>query len=189
MPMSAPSIMVDEVPRAVGRLSTTDALRGRIPVPGSPLAFAARIAGWDLDPKPLLAEPLPEPQWSEHLTVVSQQRLTGFLIEAANAGALPLTSAQHEALSTVHRAIVRRVLELESVLVEVVSELTGRGIDHRVLKGAALAHTVYAKPTLRLYGDVDVLVRGTQFDDAVLALATMGARRVRAEPRRGFLRR
>ncbi len=54
-----------------------------------------------------------------------------------------------------------------------------RGIDHLLLKGPHLGAIVYDEVWERDYGDLDVLVRPGQFQDAVLALLDNGfSRRV-----------
>ena len=63
------------------------------------------------------------------------------------------------------------------------------GVEHRVLKGSALAHLDYDDPALRSFGDNDVLVRSTQFDAAVAALTDRRAPRKFPEARPGFDRR
>jgi hypothetical protein len=55
-----------------------------------------------------------------------------------------------------------------------------------VLKGAALAHTVYPEPCLRSFGDVDVLVSTRDWRRACDVLEELGLRRQRPEPRPGF---
>ena len=67
--------------------------------------------------------------------------------------------------------------------------LAGAGIGYRVLKGPAVAHLDYADPAQRAFGDVDVLVESTAYDDALGVLAASGARRRYTEVRPGFDRR
>jgi hypothetical protein len=160
------------------------------PAPGSLLALAAGVAGWGLSPPSVLAPAaLDHSDWRELLRIISGHRLGGFLLEAADGDGFPLTSAQREELLYVHGSLVRRVLRLESALAEIVGLLTSLGIDHRVLKGAALAHTVYPDATARPYADVDVLVRRRDLYAAIDGLHAIGARGDTAEPRPGFFSR
>ena len=76
---------------------------------------------------------------------------------------------------------------LERRLLQTVDLLEQACIDHRVLKGPCSAHSVYVDPALRSYGDVDVLVPATRFDDAVASFRSRGyCERRYAEPRPGF---
>ena len=160
------------------------------PEPDTHLALAADVAGWGLGRATTLRDrPLADPDWETFFTLVKRQRLTGFLAEATRADSFAMTPHQRDELFEVHGFLVRRVLLLESVLVEVVRHLEALGIGHRVLKGAALAHTVYPDPAVRPYVDIDVLVPSSDFDAAVEGLIASGATRVRPEPRPGFVSR
>jgi hypothetical protein len=76
---------------------------------------------------------------------------------------------------------------VEQTLVRALDVLRSAGIDALVLKGVALANTVYADPSLRVFGDVDLLVRPTDFASAAaLLVATLGASRELPELRPGF---
>lgn len=78
-------------------------------------------------------------------------------------------------------------LGMERLLVAVSAALTGAGIDSRVIKGPALAHTVYPEAAWRTFGDLDIVVRGAQLDDARrLLVDTFGARDPLPEVRPGF---
>ncbi|HEY3725351.1 MAG TPA: nucleotidyltransferase family protein, partial [Acidimicrobiia bacterium] len=63
------------------------------------------------------------------------------------------------------------------------------GIMYRVLKGPAVAHLDYPDPAHRAFGDVDVLVASSAYDDAMAVLRASGARRRFSEVRPGFDRR
>jgi hypothetical protein len=78
-------------------------------------------------------------------------------------------------------------LRVEALLLEVASALDTAGVEHRVLKGVALAHTTYPDPAWRVFGDVDVLVRPHAFTTAVELLGTkLHLERKIPELRRGF---
>ena len=69
----------------------------------------------------------------------------------------------------------RRASEARSeTLAQIVSAFAEKGIDLLVLKGAALAYTVYAEPRLRPMRDVDILVRQTDAVRAQRALVDLG---------------
>lgn len=63
---------------------------------------------------------------------------------------------------------------------EVVDALAARGIEAIVLKGAALAHTLYPEPWLRARSDTDLLVRATDRRAALAVLDQLGYRRSEA---------
>jgi hypothetical protein len=60
--------------------------------------------------------------------------------------------------------------------------LLGDGVDILVLKGAAIAETVYPRPQLRHSHDIDVLVAPRQHAGAVARLQRLGWQRERAGP-------
>src|SRR3989454_3864660 len=59
-----------------------------------------------------------------------------------------------------------RSLHLEHVLHEILATLAARGIEALLLKGAGLAYTAYASFADRPMGDIDVLVRPEQAEEA-----------------------
>jgi Uncharacterised nucleotidyltransferase len=73
----------------------------------------------------------------------------------------------HAALELAHR--------LETI--EMLDALAARGIGTIVLKGAALAHTLYEQPWLRTRGDTDLLVRLADRHAASAVLEQLGYRR------------
>lgn len=106
-----------------------------------------------------------------------------------NQGHFASTPAQQAEASGLARWQTTHVMILEHTLLEFVRSLEERGIPSRVLKGAALAQSVYPDPSLRLYVDIDVLVPSSRFDDVARMLASSGANRARPEPRPGFVAR
>jgi len=139
--------------------------------------------------QPLSDGPLPDASWAELLDRVRSQRLTGFLALAVCDGALPTRPEQAAQVVAAHREAMATVLLLEHLLLDTVDLLTGEGIAIRVLKGSSVAHLDYPALELRAFGDVDLLVRSEQFDDAVGALARAGHCRRFPQPRPGFDRR
>jgi hypothetical protein len=123
------------------------------------------------------------------LGVVRWQRLPGFLMAAVDAEALPVTAEQRAAVEELHLEACASVLKLESYLLEIAEVLDTAGIDFLVLKGTAAAHLVYPEPSLRMFGDNDLLFRSEQFDEALEALYRHGYVRPAAPPRPGFDRR
>jgi hypothetical protein len=111
------------------------------------------------------------------------------MLNAIIDGTFPVTSEQWQQAEAAHRASMVTALDLEATLLRTVAVFDQAGIDHRVLKGSAVAHLDYSDPAIRSFGDVDLLVRPSQFDAAVEVLTALGHRRKFPEPRRGFDRR
>jgi hypothetical protein len=157
-------------------------------------ALVAAVAGHGLPGRPEVRDPLsevalPGGAWAELLGRARGQRLTGFLALAVREGALTTRPDQAEQAATAHREAMATVLLLERLLLDTTCLLTREGIAVRVLKGSSLAHLDYPALELRSFGDVDLLVRSEQFDDAVAVLARAGHSRRFPQPRPGFDRR
>lgn len=128
-------------------------------------------------------------EWRALLDDVVRTRLEGALARAVRAGALVTDSARRTEVRALHAAALASCLRLEELLLRVVDQLDAAGIEHRVLKGSAVAHLDHDDPSDRCFGDVDLLVRGDQLEGAIQVLAEMGHRRHFPEPRTGFDRR
>jgi hypothetical protein len=154
-------------------------------------ALASRVASFGLpgrEEEAINGLPLAPPEWNMLNDFVFERHVTGHLVAALHAGAFAATHEQTlDAVATHHRALAIDLL-LERTLIETTRLLGGAGIDVRALKGTAFAHTVYPTAALRSYGDVDILVRGEQYDDAIGLLRAQGGRPRYAEPRPGFTR-
>ncbi len=119
------------------------------------------------------------------MACIKHERIPGLLVRAILDGALAATPEQTEEAVLAHRASMVTALALEATLIRTAAVLQGAGIDYRVLKGTGVAHLDYPDPSLRSFGDVDLLVRSSQFDAAVEALVAVGHRRRFSEPRPG----
>jgi hypothetical protein len=117
-------------------------------------------------------------------------RLTGPLLLAVDVGALELPERAVDELVEAHRQALQWCLHLELRLLEVRGwfEAAG-GVEHRVLKGPAVAHLDELDPSLRTFADLDLLVAAEDLDRAVAAITTHGGRRPWAERRPGYDRR
>jgi hypothetical protein len=133
--------------------------------------------------------PLPDGEWVPFFRAVLSERLTGLLAAAVESEDMPTTPSQRDAVEDAHVQAMARTLVLERVMLETVDTLSAQNIDVRLLKGSAFAHLDYPDPALRPCGDVDLLLRGGQFDVAVRGLEATGLRRVQVEPRPGFASR
>lgn len=136
-----------------------------------------------------ITTPLSDSTWIEVINRVAAQRLDGLLVSAIETGGISTTESQRRSAFALHRRTAVRSLSLERLLLEVVDALAVHGISSRVLKGPAIAHSVYPDPSLRSFCDVDVLVPATSFDEAVVTMQRLGAQRRYDEPRPGFDRR
>lgn len=114
------------------------------------------------------------------------EKLTGLAIAAHVHGALPLSQERFDSVLERHRRAMAWCLMIEDRLLQLDERFRRAGIDYAILKGPAVAHRAYPDPSLRGFGDLDVLVRGEAFRDACTVLGTMGFRRRLAEPRPGF---
>lgn len=155
--------------------------------PALPRAVAAY--GLDGATLPMPDAPVDPPAWAHLLGTARDQRVTGLLVKAILDGALPTTAEQTDAAVHAHRAWMTAALALEATLVQTARLLQEAGIDHRTLKGSAVAHLDYPDTALRCFGDIDLLVRSAQFDDTVKLLVAADHRRKFPEPRPGFDRR
>lgn len=86
----------------------------------------------------------------------------------------PRADAVREALTPVVRAAVARDLFVQRDLQHVTATLASAGVPALLLKGAALAYTVYPQPWMRPRIDTDLLVRHGDVPPASRALASMG---------------
>ena len=131
--------------------------------------------------------PLPAEKFSTLLAQAEHHRLLGFLGAAVRDGALVVDTNGRTALEERLEGWLAHALRVEALLLAVADALDDAGVQYRVFKGVALANTVYADPALRVFADVDVLVRSADFGRAatVLELA-LGARRALPELRPGF---
>lgn len=128
-------------------------------------------------------------QEAELLRQIHRHRLGGVGVRALEAGTLGLSDDSAAALIEQHDAAMSASLRIEIEMLSLSSLLSDRGIDHRLLKGAALAHGYGADPADRPFRDVDLLIRGSDIDRAVEVLTRAGGERLIEELRPGFDRR
>ena len=102
------------------------------------------------------------------------ERLEGLLLQAARDGAVALTDMQLAAVGAVHRREMEQVLRLERVALDVTRRLADHGIRAVVLKGVALANSIYRDPSIRSFGDVDVLIEPGRFAATIDVLVSRG---------------
>ena len=147
------------------------------------------IASWglaDADGTSAPFQPDTATEWSRLLGQIQFERISGLAVEAAGAGAIELSEEQAGELFQAHRDAMTWCLAAEQKLLHVGEAFTAEGIEYAVLKGPALAHTMYTEPCLRPFADLDLLVRSRDYDRTCEVLARLGHLRRRPEPRPGW---
>lgn len=116
-------------------------------------------------------------EWKSFVERISQARLEGLLVAAAEAGALPASDAHLADVRELGRARARVDLELEREALRAAVRLESGGVPFRLLKGPALAHSVYPNPMWRGFGDIDLLLPAARWYQGLALLEASGARR------------
>ena len=146
----------------------------------------AAVAAYGLPSEHDIAEAAAD-SFASVLATAEQHRTLGLLGAAVRDGALTLTDDDREAFETSWRGWLGHSVRIEQLLLRALTVLSDAGIDARVLKGVALAHTVYADPAMRVFADVDLLVPSQDFSrSAALLASTLGGERGVPELRPGF---
>jgi Uncharacterised nucleotidyltransferase len=150
--------------------------------------IAAAVAAYGVPSRAVLPSKLLDgAEFTGLLAACEQHRLIGFLGEAVRDDALALDDDQHERLEEQLDAWAAHALRAERMLLRALDLLARANVRSRVLKGVALAHTAYARPELRVFGDVDLLVPSGDVLRAVEVLtAGLDSERAQPELRPGF---
>lgn len=109
--------------------------------------------------------------------LAQHDHLSGFLAESLLDGAL---TASEQTGQMIHRNWHQELMScvrLEALVVRAASMLDGGGVRWRLTKGAAVAHLDYPDPTVRTFGDVDIIVHPLDWVQAVESLEGGGLRR------------
>lgn len=131
--------------------------------------------------------PLPEPQWRRLRADADRHRVVGMLGHLVVSGRLAVTDAQFDDVAADMERWAGHVLVVEDLAVRGTAALEAAGVDVRIAKGVALAHTVYPAPEARVFADVDLFVPPASIDFAVEVLRDeLGAHRALPELRPGF---
>jgi putative nucleotidyltransferase-like protein len=125
-------------------------------------------------------------RWPLVLRTVTFQRLTGIAVEGWETGRLELEPEQLGELLDRHRSAMVVALAIEQRLLRLSGVFDNAGVRAVVIKGPAVAHTVYLDPSMRPFGDLDLLVSTGDWPRACEVLAASGFRRNLPEPRHGF---
>jgi Uncharacterised nucleotidyltransferase len=149
------------------------------------LDSATRIAAFGLAADRMLLE-VDEREWPRLAAKLTSHRLTGLAVAAFEAEELLLTDEQRADLLERHKGVMFAALSIERKMLRVTRRLEEAGIRPVILKGPALAHTIYPDPSLRSFGDLDLLVRTEDWRSTCDVLAADGYRRGLPEPHAGF---
>lgn len=124
------------------------------------------------------------------IAVAEAERLLGPLLDAALEGEVEVPEPSLERLVERHAAAMAWCVLIEARLLEVRSWFDDAGgVEHRVIKGAAVAHLDESDPAMRSFADLDLLVAADDIDRAVGVLEASGAKRPWPQRRPGFDRR
>lgn len=131
--------------------------------------------------------PLGDSDWRALVERSAAQRLLGTLADAVGRDLIATKDAQFAELARRHEEAMITAITIERLMLDVCGCLRDANVAHIVLKGPAIAHTLYRNPSQRQFIDLDVLV--DDIDRAVTALEAIGARRKTGELRPGYDRR
>ena len=147
-----------------------------------------RISSFGLTGGPDDTEPVSigASDWSAVVGKVRRHKLTGLAVAAMDAGWLRLSAEHAQYLRELQRERMMQALDLERRLLRIADGLGSAGIDCAALKGPAFAHRFYPQPSWRPFGDLDLMVRTSEWRDACKVLTELGYLRQRPEPRAGF---
>ena len=154
----------------------------------SPLELLRAVVAHGLPGGPPMPNlPSDRQRWRELLALAERQRVLGLLVAAIDDDGVDVGERNRAELLDLHRHWCAHDLRLERVLLQVADRLDEEGIDFVVLKGPALAHTRYRDPSLRLFADLDLLVRSGHVTAASAAIEDLlDARPALPELRHGF---
>lgn len=115
---------------------------------------------------------LDAPDWHSLLQLAGYHRLTPQLARATRNHSLPPDI--RTAIDAASRATVQQNLLLFAHTASISAMFRDNGIDALALKGPVLAHQLYGDLSMRVCGDVDLLVRAEDFNLAARMLAANG---------------
>ncbi len=133
-----------------------------------------------------------EASWTRFLMACEEHRVLGLLPVAERLGLIDFAEYQRSAVELRLRHWLSHDLAVERMAQAVVGALEVAGIEYRLLKGVVLANSLYPDPSMRVFSDVDVLVRSSEFTRAANLIAAspeaggLGALRALPELRPGF---
>jgi len=160
-------------------------------VPAAIRPLLTAVFAWDIPACAVQppSTPLDDAPWTQLYGAVHRQRGDALLAWAIGEGWWPATDRQRISAFHAHRRNMALAVLLERELIGIGADCAASGIDFRVLKGAATAHLDERDPSLRSFGDIDLLVAGDDLEPMARVLEARGGRRRYDEPRNDFDRR
>lgn len=122
--------------------------------------------------------------WPALHAEVRRWNIPGLLAVAVRTGTVVLPEEAWADAERDHLEALTRCLAVEARLLRIVGALDAAGIEHRVLKGTALAHLDYRDPAERCFADADVLVPDHRYAEAQAVLEQLRLSRERPPVRR-----
>ena len=112
--------------------------------------------------------------WDDMWALAQEEKAAAILLREL--GRIPVTvpDAGYQQLQQLARVSVMQQLQLERLLHQVLDALAGRRIEAMLLKGSGLAYTAYPSFADRPMGDLDLLIRPAQAEQAWHALQSAG---------------
>lgn len=114
-------------------------------------------------------------EWRTLLDSASRERIVGLLHAAITDGEVRLPAPAVPELEELHRDAMKFDVRVDSVVRDVAAGFQRDGVEWRVLKGVATARLLYDEPGKRHTGDLDVLVRESDFERAIDVVNFLGA--------------
>lgn len=145
----------------------------------------ATLAAWAIDPSVRIAPQLGE-DWNGLLQSVRRERLVGVLAKAVERSAIEVSESARSELAEVHQHVMVLALQIERLLLEVTDGLREGGVEPLVIKGPAIAHRHFVDPSMRQFGDIDLLLRAEDLERSYQLLTDLGLRRRIPQHRPGF---
>jgi hypothetical protein len=112
--------------------------------------------------------------WDEVVSLAWRNGVVAFARAAILDAAIAVRPGAARALAAEEVAAVATALLLDATLRTVVAAFNHASIEVIVLKGPVLARTVYPRPELRPYADLDLAVRARAVDAAAESLRSLG---------------
>ena len=159
---------------------------------GEGLAFGLASDVVSLD---LVGSSVPDPIQIDEESVdalaheLDRHRVLGVAVRRLEDGRLVGPESLHKVIIDRHDTVMTQTLRTELMAVRASSMLADAGIEHRLLKGAGLAHTIAPSAMERSFRDVDVLIRSDEIEATIALFLKAGATRLQPELRPGFDRR
>lgn len=103
--------------------------------------------------------------------------ITGLLAYAVADGHIVTGEAELRKIQASWWTELQACVLLEALIVRTARTLDIAGVDFRLTKGAAVAHLDYPDPSMRTFGDVDLVIHPSHWEGALEALTAEGCRR------------